>query len=932
MKQIFLVLICLSHALSLHSQETPPITNYKTSDYNAENQNWDVTQDDHRFIYAANNEGLLQFNGEQWQLYQSPNQSIPRSVLANEDRIYYGAYMEFGYFFKQQGRNDLTYVSLSDTIGDELFEDENIWHIKEFNGYIIFQSYDRIYFYNPSDESLTYVTDKNNYYRLFKTKNHLFIYKRDGAIVTIENGEELETARFREEDNVQFVLELYEDEEKLLVLTRNQGFFKIDNGKISPWNTELNQQLQNFKIFCGLQLRNKSWVLGTISNGLLFIDSRGIIRKTINIKSGLGNNTVLNLFEDEIGNLWVALDNGIDCINLTSFISEYNDFNGNIGTVYASTIYRDDLYLGTNQGLFHRKRDSDEPFKLVEGAAGQVWSLFIYDDELLCGHTDGTFLVKNYKADKVGATFGTWGFREVPNFEKTLLLGNYSGMSVLRKVNGEWVDNGKIEGFSISSRFFEINEDLTVYVNHEHKGVFRLNLDQNLSKFKDVKLIAQFKNSKGSGLAKIKDQFFYKNSVGTYTISNDSLIKVPMLSGITPKGEYLSGKLIADKSDRVWAFNNNSIAYSHKGPINDNFLIESIPIKNSLKKTTVSFENISELDNEHLLLGKTNGYLVLDMDEIKKPIPIIYLNEIEVDSFQNFAFNRYNNEHLTFKHFQNSIAFSYSVPNYSKFLEVKYQYKLDGLDKQWSKWSSESSVRFEKLKYGDYNFTVRAKIGENVSENTESFYFKIKPPLYLSKLAIASYLLSFILLLLFVHRSYKSYYKKINDKAMQENLRHLEMERIKNDQQVVRMKNEQLNKEIEAKNREVAISMMSIAKRNEVLKSLTKELEKKESIPHNDPIYKLIRKNSDPNRDWEMFKKAFDHADLDFLKRLKSKHPNLTPNNLKFCAYLRLNLTSKEIAPLLNISIKSVEVRRYRLRKKLNLVHKDNLIDYILSI
>ena len=68
-----------------------------------------------------------------------------------------------------------------------------------------------------------------------------------------------------------------------------------------------------------------------------------------------------------------------------------------------------------------------------------------------------------------------------------------------------------------------------------------------------------------------------------------------------------------------------------------------------------------------------------------------------------------------------------------------------------------------------------------------------------------------------------------------------------------------------------------------------------------------------------MFKEAFNNADKDFIKKLKSIHPNLTPNDLRLCAYLRLNLSSKEIAPLLNISPRSVEVKRYRLRKKMEL-------------
>ena len=74
------------------------------------------------------------------------------------------------------------------------------------------------------------------------------------------------------------------------------------------------------------------------------------------------------------------------------------------------------------------------------------------------------------------------------------------------------------------------------------------------------------------------------------------------------------------------------------------------------------------------------------------------------------------------------------------------------------------------------------------------------------------------------------------------------------------------------------------------------------------------------------------NADTDFLKKVKLAHPSLTPNDLRLCAYLRLNLSSKEIAPLLNISVRSVEIKRYRLRKKMELHHDQGLVEYILYL
>jgi FixJ family two-component response regulator len=97
-------------------------------------------------------------------------------------------------------------------------------------------------------------------------------------------------------------------------------------------------------------------------------------------------------------------------------------------------------------------------------------------------------------------------------------------------------------------------------------------------------------------------------------------------------------------------------------------------------------------------------------------------------------------------------------------------------------------------------------------------------------------------------------------------------------------------------------------------------------------LIKTIKKNLKGNEDWEFFEKAFNNADKDFLKKIKEAHPTLTHNDLRLCAFLRLNLLSKEIAPLLNISVRSVEIKRYRLRKKMNLSRDETILDHIVNL
>lgn len=150
----------------------------------------------------------------------------------------------------------------------------------------------------------------------------------------------------------------------------------------------------------------------------------------------------------------------------------------------------------------------------------------------------------------------------------------------------------------------------------------------------------------------------------------------------------------------------------------------------------------------------------------------------------------------------------------------------------------------------------------------------------------------------------------------------------------MKLRNEQLSQDVDNKNRELAVSTMSLNSKNELLAFIKEDL-KKTTQDDNKNIKSVIRtinNNITEEDSWKIFKEAFDSADKDFLKRIKQLHPLLTPNDLRLCAYLRLNLSSKEIAPLFNISVRSVEIKRYRLRKKMDLRHEIGLVEYILAV
>ena len=332
------------------------------------------------------------------------------------------------------------------------------------------------------------------------------------------------------------------------------------------------------------------------------------------------------------------------------------------------------------------------------------------------------------------------------------------------------------------------------------------------------------------------------------------------------------------------------------------------------------------------MIGSSNGFVSLDLTKVEPSKQEVQINSIYFGDYQALGFKAPKDTIGAFEYVNNNIRIEYSVPEFDKYTEVRYQYKMENLYEGWSEWSENTEVTFKNLSFGDYTFTVRAMVGNNLSANTVSYNFTILRPWYLSNLALLIYVLTIALVFILIHRLYNNYYQKKQESLIKQNRKELERRELEKKERIAQIQTEKLQNEINSKNRELAISTMSLVKKNKFLSALKSQLKE---VPNKDKnirsVIREIDQNINSEDDWKFFEDAFNNADKDFLKRIKSKHDSLTNNDLRLCAYLRLNLSSKEIAPLLNISVKSVEMKRYRLRKKFDLPHHDNLIDYILN-
>lgn len=931
LKNIFSLFILLV-SITSEAQELPPIKNFTPNMYGAENQNWAISQSDENYIYVANNIGLLEYNGAKWQLYPSPNGSVIRGVNVINSKIFTGGYMEFGYWEKNQF-GKLVYQSLSSKIKNDLIE-EDFWNIIEFDSFILFQSLQRIYIYDTLKESFNIINAKVSLPKLFRVNQSLYFQKIGEGVFKIENGEPILIS----EDPIlknNIVVNVYVINDSLFFQTQELGIFKFNNNAISKWKIPANNSIENLSVYSSLQLKDGSIVLGTISDGLLHISKSGNLITSINQEKGLNNNTILTLFEDNDQNIWLGLDNGISVINFNSPFSVYNDLKGKLGSVYASVVFNDKLYLGTNQGLFYKKLNSNEAFKFINDTKGQVWCLKVIDNTLFCGHNSGTFVVNNNQVKLISNVMGTWDIKPIYN-TGLLLQGNYNGLSILEKKGTTWKYRNTLDGFNISSRFFEFISEDEIVVNHESNNVLNLKIDANYEEVLSSKPETSAPKSLKSGLVTYNNKLIYTSNSGVfeYVKSQQKFIKDSVLtSSFINNDNYISGKLIVEETtNTLWGFTKKNIIYFSPGKLDNVLRAHSIPLTADLRNFLPGFESITHIEDAVYLFGTSRGYIKLDVSKFNNENFTISINAIQ-ESVLNGASNDISlNTFTNFKSFENNLFFEFSVPEFNNYFEVNYQYQLEGLHDNWSNWSTNSTVSFENLPYGDYKFKVKGQIGNMLSENVAVYEFSIDRPWYISNKMIALYGVLFILIIAFVHFIYKRNFNKQKKLFLLKKQRELAFSRLESEKVIMKLKNERLQNEIDSKTRELSASTMSIIKKNQILNTIKGELEGVKESSKVKPVIKIINKNLTNTGDWEMFQKAFNDADSDFLKKVKNTHPTLTPNDLRLCAYLRLNLSSKEIAPLLNISVRSVEIKRYRLRKKMELQHEKSLVEYILQL
>ncbi|MDP2338469.1 MAG: triple tyrosine motif-containing protein [Bacteroidota bacterium] len=964
---LFLFILALSTVVSAEiiNIGVPYIRNYSKKEYKGGTQNWSISQDQRGFMYFANNDGLLIFDGVTWQRHRMLNSSIVRSVfIAKDAQIYVGAYNELGKMTVNK-TGKLEFRSLKKYIPSEYQNFDDIWNITSYQNYIVYQSYNYAFLFS-NDSVVSVLKAPSRFQNSYQINGRLYFNDLGKGLLEYSSNKLTSSPGFEslKGEGIWSIVP-FKGSNDLLVCSLNKGIFIYNGSELKTWDVPVNSIFKKNQITSAISIQDNYFAIGTIQDGVFIIDGYGNIIQHLNKQKGLQNNTVLKVFGDREGNLWLGLDNGIDYLNINSPITFLQQSDG-IGAGYTSIIYKGKLYLGTNQGLFVKdwgnERRNNE-YRMIPGTNEQVWYLGVHDDVLLCGHNNGTYVVEGEKVRQISKIPGAWKFHSLKRFPGYLLGGTYSGLTLYKKQNNSWVLIGKIPGFDESFRIFEEDENGDIWMSHGFKGIYKIQIGNNLdsirsSRFYTIKdgLPTNF----NLNVYKIKGKIVVTSNAGIYEYNSttDRFERSVYFNQLLSPLKDIS-YLKEDKNGNIWY-----VAWDmskNKGGV---FRIqEDLTYKNISSpfglltgKFISGFESIYNYSDDHIFFGTEDGFAHYSplANYNHNPEYSTYINSATatyLDSifyYGNYTASPGKNDHpeYNFPYKENSFRFSYTSPLYDNQGQIEYSFKLSGYNNKWSDWSSTSFNEYANLPSGDYIFNVKSRNQMGIESTEDSLKFEIKPPWYNSVYAYLVYFITFIGIFLM---TIWAVFMRIEVSKRKERLKNLSAYRQKeheyirqalvSEKKIINLKNEKLRIEMIHRDKELANQTMDLIHKNKFLGRIKEELEKlkksssDESVK--DKITSLVHKidkDIDHKKQWEVFETAFDDVHEDFLSRLKILHPNLTPKELKLCAYLRMNISTKEIAPLMNISIRGVEICRYRVRKKLNIDRDQNLTSMVMDL
>lgn len=744
----------------------PFVRSFGSRDYEADSQNWAVVQDPRGLIYAANNQGVLEFDGVKWRLIRTRDGTTPRALAVDAvGRVFVGGQNEFGYLAPDaQGR--LWHVPLDDRLPAGEREIGQVWSVQATPQGVFFVTPTRLILWDGAQ------------LRTWKPAKTFFMgYGVSGRFLVLDTGRgllEFQGGRLElvpggalfADLRPRFLLPWQEGGRPLLLAgIRKEGLRLFDGGALRPLSAAVDRYLNANTLYSGILLADGSVAMATIQGGVLVAEAGTLRMRVLNRVDGLANGTAYCLMDDRRGGLWVGGSRGLDCVAWPPRLSRFGEAEGLIGVALAVAHHQGAHHIATERGLYRLSDGGGDPstgrrsLKVVPGIQGQCWQMLDVGDSLLVTNFDGLYEVRGERARKLSGAPGHSTCLVQDQRDPDLIwVGSLSGVWRFRRQGPKapWREAGRIEEISEEVQTLVQDADGSLWAGGDAPRVLRIWTEpegirvERFGPSDGLPPESWFFTTRVRGKARVycpagvfaldgKSRRFHRDPSLADLLgeSSEPLFRLSegpggeLWIGRGPRGTRLrQAKLGSDGRYRwdlggEWAFAQSPIYAIQPG-----------------REDAVWFGG-----EEGLVLGLSTG------SPPSAPMPGVQVRSVATEAGLVFGGALGNPlPGVRLPRSRGALRFEFALPGALHEGLPQFQVCLEGLDAGWSPWVAETYRDYTDLRPGAYRFKVRARRGEGGTVSEASFPFEVLRPWHLTGWAFAAYGLVLVLLAVGFHR------------------------------------------------------------------------------------------------------------------------------------------------------------------------------------
>lgn len=759
-----------------------PVKSYRSTDFDAPAQIFSTAQNNNGEMFFANNNGILSFNGREWNKIVASSKEDKINALDQDENgvVYFGGVSNFGYLAIDSVGSYYPVV-LSSLESENNEKINGVFCLKDNVFFLMDDSY---FVYNvlskevkphslPEGVSVTAAFKTYNKVILYTTKKsdelveHTISVLDESGIKSTPNKRKISSELYRTAlDRGSELVGVYQ--------IKNNYYFFDRNGKVHVTNNLYEKELEEASGFAkegyykgslnNVGFSNGSFWFGTDESGLICYDLNGKFIRKLNLNNGLTDLNIINMFIDKDENLWLNFNKGIDIIELNAPIRSYDyktKFYESVENTYADEHQR--LMLTLQKVL---KVDENGSFHSIplKNSKAECFDVKVVGEDVMIVAYDGILKLNPDDTDSLMNGLVAWKMEPSLDDENVLFVGlDNHGVARMEKVGGSWTT----EPF-IDSNLFGVVRSLSyfdhkLYFSLQGKGVY--SWDDKLKLYSKLKLDAEVSEGDGFVVEKFDDELWVGSERGLHKVEDGEVVSYNPIEGLSDTNTYVH-RMYNDGQGKLWLvlFQNykgkngkseqREIGYIEK--VNGVYSYVSRPFK-KLKKSTI--HSISRWQDE-VWFGGPEGLFYHQMNQDKT-----YDNEFEVlvDFFDpmhkkdsSTIFKNYTEFLKTtdfqIPHLNNYIKLKLACPQYFGGSQNEFRFLLEGYDGAWSDWSAIGDKVYSRLPHGSYILKFQARNYYGMESDVKEIRFTILPPWYFTWWAYLLYFVGAIFIIVLVAR------------------------------------------------------------------------------------------------------------------------------------------------------------------------------------